>query len=190
MISKNYLGVSLLSEYFYCPRSFAYRLIDFKPDENENFYIVDGRLSHARLEEKSSSYDRIGRKESRDLFLASDELGISTKIDRVIWNTDCAEIIEEKRGKRCENSQHDWQVWLEAYCFESNFNIPVSKCSIYYQASRRKRDIQYNDLVKNKILNFIKDIKIKIELMDIHEFEPVYDQRCFGCMFNDQCGLK
>lgn len=189
-MEKPILGISLVSEYLYCPRSFAYRLIDFKPQEDDNFYIVDGRINHERLDLKKTAYNREGLIEKRGVYVRS-SLGVVGKIDRVIYEGNLVRIIEEKRGRLRNNSQHDLQCLIEAYCFEETFpDLQVSSCLIYYQQSRRFRELEWNDKEREKVNKFFLMINEKCRQLSLSEFQQVLDERCYGCMFQETCGVS
>ena len=188
-MEKRGLGISLISEYSYCPRSFAYRLIDFKPHEDENFYLVDGRISHERLELKRCSYNREGFLEKRSVKVNS-SIGIMGILDRVMYEGNSVRIIEEKRGRLRNNAQHDSQCLIEALCFEETFpEMKVDSCLIYYQQSRRFREIKWSDEVRHEIKVYCLMVISKCQHCALSEFEPVCDERCYGCMFQETCGV-
>ncbi|MBI2519938.1 MAG: CRISPR-associated protein Cas4 [Bdellovibrio sp.] len=188
-MEKNYFGISLLSEYVYCQRSFAYRLIEFKPHEDENYFIVDGRSTHQRLDDKKVSYNREGLPEKRSIYVKSEKIQATGKIDRVIYCGDTVRIIEEKRGRLRSNEQHDLQCQLEAYCFEETFPEPkIEACLIYYQKSRRTRTVAWDNNAKNKIETLYNEIKDKCKDFALSKFDQVFDSRCSGCMFEKTCG--
>lgn len=187
------LGVSLVSEYSYCPRSFAYRLIDFKPIEEENYYIIDGRIDHQRLEQKNLNYNRYGEREMREFQVLSQRFPVSGKIDRVVFrdNIKEIEIIEEKRGvKRDNNGQHNIQAKIYSFCLQEMYPDFKIKPRVYYSKSKRYRDIAWGELENIRIQEYLAMVFDKINNFDLNLFSQKLDQRCYGCMYLILCGER
>lgn len=185
MQKSDSLTISLLSEYLYCPRSFIYRYFDFKPLENENVYIADGRLAHSKSDSGHDIFDRKGRRVHPRYPVFSRKLNICGIVDRVIFYPKGAIVaIEEKRGRIRENKQIEMQLALELYCLMEMFPEAEVKGSIYFADSRRHRTIEF---VKSDVEKFVARVRFSIR-SGADVFEPVLDHRCDGCMFRAICG--
>lgn len=184
----NPLGVSLVSEYTFCQRSFAYRLIDFKPFEEQNQFVLEGRHDHLRLNLKKLSRNREGVEEMREYYVCSTTLGLSGKIDRIQFQ-DRVKIIEEKRGKlRKNNPQNDIQAQLYALLLSEVVDKPID-IAIYYAGSRRFRQVEWTDAIRSDLIILIESIQTKVNKFNLKNFPKSKDQRCSGCMYQNICGV-
>lgn len=179
------LTISLLSEYLYCPRSFIYRYFDFKPLENNNLYIADGRIAHVKSDSGQEIFDRTGRRVRPRFSVHSKKMCVSGVVDRVIFDSDSRIIaIEEKRGRIRENKQIEMQLALELYCLKEMYPLSNVTGSIYFSDSRRHKTIDYDSEV---VEQFINEVRSSLQ-SGVDGFPPVLDSRCEGCMYGLICG--
>lgn len=182
----NILGVALLSEFCYCPRSFAYRLIEFKPLEEDNYYIVDGRSAVSN--DYFETRDRRGNSQFNRVYISHPTLPISGVIDRIVYDNGIYHIVEEKRGGIRENEQHIFQLKLYAWLYQLQYADRKLRLSLYYTKSRRHIDVDWGEQCMNSIESYAFSIIRLLDSFSLDSFKGVLDHRCIGCMYQDLCG--
>ena len=181
---NSYLSISNLSEYFYCPRSFIYMQMDFRPLQEQNYFIMDGRLKHAKSSTGDAFFNRRGEKVLSDFFVFSRKKKIMGKADRVeIINKDRVRIIEEKRGRIRSDAKIEWQLRLLSYCYAEMYPEKSIESSIYFIDSRRHKKIEETKEDIEKMIDQLRNI-----IKTTHYFEAKRDARCSGCMYEKICG--
>ena len=180
----NYISISTLSEWFYCPRSCFYLLSDFSPHQEYNYFILDGRNKHFKSSIQRSFRNRVGEQVISQVLVSSHKKKIVGKIDRLeVIDDKTVKIIEEKRGKVRSDNKIEWQVKLLVFSYQEMFPEKTVLASIYFIDSRRHRVVNFN----------LKEIgeeidNIKGELFSGKAPVAKRDARCFGCMYQKICG--
>ncbi len=93
----------MLNEYVYCPRLAYLEWIQGEFAHNE--FTVDGKLKHRRVDKEKGALPAAGKEDdeqihARSIWLASDRLGITAKIDLVEGEGNAVTPVDYKRGKR------------------------------------------------------------------------------------------
>jgi len=146
---EEFVNVSEINQYLYCPRRLYY--IKFYNTIGENYEIRDGILKH----EKSST--RGGWIKS--MFLKSVSLGIKGKID-VIEDEDFPIPIERKRAKSGKYYKND-EYQLVSYCLllEDELNEKIPYGYIYLFSSDERHKIKMTKDKRKKVEKIIQEIK-------------------------------
>ncbi len=93
----------MLNEYVYCPRLAWLEWMEGEFAHNE--FTVDGKLKHRRVDKEKGALPEAGpegdeRIHARSLWLSSDRLGVTAKIDLVEGEGNAVTPVDYKRGKR------------------------------------------------------------------------------------------
>ena len=182
----NFLSISILSEYFYCPRSFVYQIEDYRAFQEENYFILDGRKKHQKSSEVKNFFNRKGEKVISQFYVYSRKLQIHGKLDRLeILKNNNFIAIEEKRGTIRSDKKIQFQLDAMLYCLWEMYPEKSIEGFIYFIDSRRRK----KSLFSNKDLeNFEKDVFSVKKALQVGEFHAKRDARCFGCMYQKICG--
>ena len=158
------LPVRMLNEYAYCPRLF--HLMHVEGRWEDNAYTVQGRAKHRRVDRLDDVLpDAAARTDpndaedadpaegdsppdvSRSVSLASDQLGLSCKLDLVATADEEAVPVETKRGKVPNNPERSWEperVQLMAQGLllrEQGYRCDHGV--LYYAGSRTRVDVAF-----------------------------------------------
>ncbi|MEJ2622900.1 MAG: CRISPR-associated protein Cas4 [Candidatus Thiodiazotropha sp.] len=144
----NWLMISALQHYAYCPRQFA--LIHIEQAWEENQFTAHGRLLHERVDSYESEQRGDVRYE-RSISVLSKQLSIRGKLD-LLEITDKSEKsylpVEYKRGK---SKTEDWdriQLCAQALCLEEMRAIQVDSGALWYWQTRRRETVSFDEALR------------------------------------------
>ena len=178
----DFIFLSALNQYDYCPRRYYYMFIENVFTENE--HTVEGLLQH----ERANSGERSIQGETlqlRSVYLYSRSLGICGKAD-VIEEKD-GEIypVEHKRGRRGDWINDELQLCAQALCLEEMLGKFVGRGYLFYAATGRRKEVQFSAPLREKTLSTIQAIR---RLTESGERPPnLYTPRCRGCSLYGIC---
>lgn len=185
----NYLPLSFIAEFEYCPRSAYYLITDAPKLRDENNFIQDGRELHQKVDDGYKFFKKTKKVES-SVKIFSEKYGISGKIDIVEFHENNIIIpVELKRGKSRESSMHAIQLALSAICLKEIFpDAKIENGAIFFCEDRQKIEIFFTDELIKKAQNIASFLKEKNSKMLIpKDFPALKDSRCVGCCFYQLC---
>lgn len=175
--------VSAIEHYSYCPRQYA--LIHIESIFDENIFTLRGTSAHERTD-IPEGHEENGVIIERAVPIWSDELGLQGKTDVVEFYPDGSTYpVEYKFGPRREKIHDDLQLCAQALCLEEMLGRPITKGAVYYHSSRKRRDVELTDALRNKtkeIITCIRQLKKTGQMPP-----PVNDARCPNCSLIDAC---
>jgi len=179
---EDFVFLSALNQYDYCPRRCYYIFVENVFVENE--HTVEGSLLHSRADSGETS-TRDGTLQWRSVYLYAHRLGISGKAD-VIEEKD-GEIypVEHKKGRRGEWINDALQLCAQALCLEEMTGKQVEKGYLYYAATGRRQEVEFTLELRQQTLATIAAVRQLIESGD-RPPNP-YTPRCKGCSLSDIC---
>lgn len=148
MIEADFIAISALQHYAYCPRQFA--LIHVEQVWAENRYTAEGRILHERVD-SGAAEQRRGTRYERSVLLRSEVYGLTGKMDLLeIESGDPLRYfpVEYKRGKP---KVEDWdriQLCAQALCIEEMRNTEVTEGAIWYWELRRREPVPIGDALR------------------------------------------
>ncbi len=175
--------VSMLSQYAYCPRRCAIMFLEQTYEDNE--YTLRGQAVHEGVDEPGW-ITRDGYRVERALLIWSETLGLQGKCDVVMFSEDGTPYpVEYKSGKRSYKRSDDIQLCAQAMCLEEMFGKPVPEGAIYYFGSRKRRNVTFDNNLRQMTLNTIEQVRELLTTM--HMPRPVNDNRCPNCSVVGVC---
>ncbi|MCW5590289.1 MAG: CRISPR-associated protein Cas4 [Legionellales bacterium] len=184
----NYLPISALQHYAFCPRQCA--LINIEQAWAENFWTAEGRLLHERVDGGEAEQRGYFRTE-RSVAVISHRLKINGKLDLLeITGRHPKKYfpVEYKRGKPKIENWDKVQLCAQVFCLEEMRNIEINEAAIWYWKTR-KREYMIID-------QSLRDLTEKI-IIDTHEMiesgitpKPTFSKRCLSCSLIDLCEPK
>jgi CRISPR-associated exonuclease Cas4 len=181
--TEQYIMLSALQHYVFCPRQFA--LIHIEQVWDENLYTLRGQRAHENVnipEDQQIDDVRI----ERALPLWSHELGIRGIGDVVEFHDNHIPYpVEYKSGPKKSRLADEVQLCAQALCLEEMLDRPVPLGAIYHVASKRRREINIDTQLRNYTKQAIEAVR---ELL-AHQIlpPPVNDKRCNDCSLIDTC---
>jgi len=184
----DFLPISALQHYAYCPRQFA--LIHVEQVWVENRFTAEGRIVHERVD--SGERETRGKLRSeRGVSIVSHSLGIVGKMDLLeIEVVDCLPPryfpVEYKRGKP---KIADWdriQLCAQALCLEEMLDVSITEGAIWYWQVRKRAKVCLDDKLREMTVEII--VKAKEVGRASKMPAPIEDKvKCRGCSLIDIC---
>jgi CRISPR-associated exonuclease Cas4 len=180
---EDYVMISALQHYAYCPRQFA--LIHVEQVWDENIYTLRGQRVHEKVDIPTDEQLDDVRVE-RALPLWCHRLGMRGIADVVEFSHD--EIpypVEYKSGSKKARLADDIQLCAQALCLEEMLGCPVPLGAIYHAGSKRRREVKIDAKLRAHTEETIRATR---ELLISHKLPPpVRDKRCDDCSLIDAC---
>lgn len=184
---EDYLAISALQHYAYCPRQFA--LIHVEQVWAENRFTAEGRILHERVD-SGEKEQRGALRYERGVHLVSEHHQIRGKMDLLEIESDGDSLsyfpVEYKRGKP---KTEDWdriQLCAQALCIEEMKNTQVSEGAIWYWEVRRREGVVLDETLRQATVAAIENAR-EI-LADGSTPAPTEErQRCRACSLVDLC---
>lgn len=176
------ISISALNQYVFCPRRCA--LMHLEGIWADNEHTAKGTILHKTADERGYETDSNG-KIIRALPLFSDKYGLSVKADVIEIRRDEIIPIEYKKGKRREFDNDNIQLMAQAICLEEMFDKKVKRGFIFHAASKRRREIFFNESLRNETVSVIEAVRnlFRSEKIPSAELKP----RCRGCSLYGTC---
>lgn len=195
MNRDDYIPLSYVSQYGYCPRRAALLMIEQCWDENE--YTAQGRTEHENVH-NSRLEKRDGTIKMYDTQLYSDRL-------KLIGKSDCIELyasdkgaylhdlqgyydiypVEYKHGKVRNEKEYNMQLCAQAICLEEMYGCEISKGAIFYITSHRRSEVIFDEQLRKETK------QAAVGLMNILKEECIpkaqKSTKCKNCSLIDIC---
>lgn len=175
--------ISALQHYVYCPRQCA--MIHIEQTFDENLYTLRGRRVHENVDVPEGEITS-GVRVEKALPLYSQQYGLVGKADVVEFHLDgTPHPVEYKSGPRKSRWADEVQLCGQAICLEEMTGHPVSKGSLYFHRSRRRREVEIDSAKKEKVLAIIEEVRTLLSSPKLPP--PVADSRCDKCSLLESC---
>lgn len=194
------IPVRMVAQYVYCPRLFYLMYVEGRWEDNE--YTVEGRALHRRVDGREDSLpdpvdespaDSEGDSPptiSRSVSLASEELGITGKLDLVVTGRSAAIPVETKRGRVPDNPERSWeadrvQLMAQALLLRRH-GYACDRGILYYSGSRTRVEVPLDDALRDATLAAVTGAR---SLLDTRiPPAPLEDSpKCNGCSLAGIC---
>jgi CRISPR-associated exonuclease Cas4 len=183
MNEDDWIPISALQHYSYCPRQCA--LIHIEQVFDENLYTLRGRAVH-QLVDTPDSANTAGKRIERALPLYSSRLGLVGRADVVEFLPDGTPYpVEYKHGPRRPREHDDIQLAAQALCLEEMTGYPVPQGAIFHHSSRRRREVVITAALRAEVERLVPVIRAMLTHGTLPP--PVHDARCRHCSLHDAC---
>ena len=183
MQTEDYVLISALQHYAYCPRQCA--LIHIEQTFEENLYTLRGQRVHERV--NVPEYELIeGVRVERALPLWSHQIGLTGIADVVEFTANGTPYpVEYKSGSRKPREADDLQLCAQAVCLEEMFKRSVPTGAIFHHASKRRREVHFDDALRSLVVETALAVRSLLAASKIPD--PVADKRCPDCSLIEAC---
>ena len=183
---SDFIPLSALQHYLYCPRQCA--LIHLDRAWEENVFTAEGRVLH----EKAHSSEAENRKTVRtatSLALSSKQLGISGVADVVEFHADGEKWrpypVEYKRGRPKKSDADRVQLCAQALCLEEMLDMTIPEGALYYGQTRRRETVVFDETLRRLTEETVTAVYALFN--QTKRPQPVGDKRCKACSLKDEC---
>lgn len=184
-MDSEYLALSAINQYSYCPRRCA--LIHLESEFEENRHTVAGTNRHITVDRPMHRMTEGVRLELA-MPVWSHRLRVSGRCDVVEFHEDGKVVpVEYKLGKRKRWINDDLQVVAQALCLEEMLKIEISEGAVFHHKSRRLRPIKISQQLREEVENTLEVMHRLIEPTSI--LPPPTDkvQKCGECSLIGVC---
>ncbi len=180
---EEFVMISALEHYSYCPRQCA--LIHVESVFDENLYTLRGRRIHERADSSEVSFEE-GVRSERSLPLFSERLGLVGKADVVEFHAGGTPYpVEYKAGPRKEKAHDDIQLCAQALCLEEMLGKEVPKGAVFHKSSQRRREAVFHESLRRTTEEMVSLVRRMLAGGTLPP--PVADARCPKCSLFDAC---
>jgi len=178
-----YVMLSALQHFSFCPRQCA--LIHIEQAWQENLYTLRGLRVHETVNVPGDELVEDIRVE-RSLPLWSHKLGLKGIADVVEFLPSGTPYpVEYKSGPRKVREADSIQLCAQALCLEEMLNVAVPMGAIYHYASRRRREVEFDEALRSRTIELIHQVRSMLAIGTLPP--PVTDSRCQNCSLIETC---
>jgi CRISPR-associated exonuclease Cas4 len=179
----DYVMISALQHYAYCPRQCA--LIHIEQTWDENVFTLRGNRVHEKVNVPEDELIE-GVRVERAMPLWSHRLGLTGIADVVEFDaSERPYPVEYKVGSRKARDADSIQLCAQALCLEEMLGCRVEKGAIYHFKSRRRREVLLDEKLRSRTLETIEQTRALLALGKLPP--PVADNRCEDCSLLEAC---
>lgn len=186
------IPVSLMLEYWYCPR-FIYYMECLKISQNEakRNKVLIGREIHKK---KNAAPEYLRKKynivhQEKEIYLASPDLGICGIIDEVLTDRDGnLSLIDYKFAyKKHKFKTYFRQLVFYSMLIEANYRKPVSKgYLVFTRNGSRLEEFSFNEKDKSMVRKDIQSVK-DIIFKNLYPVSAKNAIKCVDCTYRKIC---
>ena len=155
--TDNYVMLSALQHFVYCPRQFA--LIHLEQVWEENIFTLRGLRVHEKVDEPCHELIE-GVRVERSLPLVSHEYELRGVADVVEFLADgTAFPVEYKVGARKAKDADMVQLCGQAMCLEEMFGRAVPMGALFYAKSKRRKVVVFDEGVRSLVRETVRAIQ-------------------------------
>lgn len=187
MEDDDFIALSALQHYLYCPRQCA--LIHVEQLWAENVHTAEGRLLHERADQPRSERRR-GVRTVTAMQLAHPALGIVGVADVVEFHQtpegEGIVPVEYKRGRPKAHQADEVQLCAQALCLEAMTGQSVSAGALFYGETRRRTDVVFDEALRRLTLDTVAAVRAMLDAgsTPTADYQP---RRCDSCSLLDLC---
>ncbi|MEO8402603.1 MAG: CRISPR-associated protein Cas4 [Gammaproteobacteria bacterium] len=185
MIEDNYLALSALQHYAYCPRQCA--LIHVEQAWSENVLTAEGRLLHERVD-TGDSEQRGNIRTERGVTVISHRLRITGKLDLLEVEGKPPRNyfpVEYKRGKPKVESWDRVQLCAQALCLEEMCSVDIKEAALWYWQVRRREVVVIDAALREHTESIINSAQKMIQSGNTPR--AMFNKRCKACSLIGLC---
>ena len=183
MERPDYLPISMLNQYLYCPRRFWYMFV--LGEMVLNAPVLEGILQHERAHApgRESREERVIR---RRVYVFSERLRIAGFIDVLEEVGGLLVPVEYKRGRMGRWFNDQVQLCAQALCLEERTGRDVPYGALFYFGSRRRQRVVFDRRLRAQTEETIQQV---FELLERGVMPDPIDHRakCRDCSLESVC---
>lgn len=187
---EDFIQLSALQHYVFCPRQCA--LIHVEGAWDENVYTVRGNILHEKVD-TDTYVNRGAIKTVRGLRIHSARLGIVGRADVVEFHKakdGSQEVfpVEFKSGQPKHDISDEVQLCAQALCLEEMLNTTVKEGAFFYGRIRRRVRVKIDNALRKQTENIISAVHDLVSNKRVPAAR--YMQKCKRCSLEDICQPK
>ena len=182
-MSENYIPLSQINTYVFCPRRFYYESVEGHQVVND--HIEEGKIKHEHVHTAVTDRKKGDKTVSRRQYLASDALGVSGYTDLVEEKDGIPYPVEFKKAGMGNWLNDQVQLCLQGLLLEEKTGVSIPHGYIFYIGSKRRRKVPFDAELRKATLSYVAEARSLLDSRKIPK--PVHDNRCNGCSVRPIC---
>jgi CRISPR-associated exonuclease Cas4 len=185
-VEDDFIQLSALQHYAFCPRQCA--LIHLDMAWEENLFTAEGRLLHAGADS--------GRVEIRGDVKTVTGLRLRSLLHGVSGTADVVEFhrregrwlpfpVEYKRGRPKKIDSDRAQLCMQALCLEEMLSVGIPRGALFYGKTRRREEVEFSEELREKTAALALAVHALLQQPLLPP--PANDERCAACSLLDIC---
>jgi CRISPR-associated exonuclease Cas4 len=193
---EDYLLLSGLQHFAFCPRQWA--LIHIENLWDENYLTASGRILHNKVHNENLSEKRGDLIIFRALKISSRRLGISGECDVVEFRRSEKGVpinnyegkwlpypVEYKRGVSKINDCDKLQLCAQAICLEEMLGCEIKEGALFYGKQKRRETVKFCDELRNEVENITRLMHKYFDRKYTPEAKK--EKHCQSCSLKEKC---
>ncbi|MDK2991415.1 MAG: CRISPR-associated exonuclease Cas4 [Clostridiales bacterium] len=191
-----FISISLLSQYYYCPRRAGLLLLE--EQWQDNIHTVEGAIIHENVH-SGGHESRSDYVITHSLYIRSFELGIAGIADCVEFyasSSGCGNVpwlpgiwticpVEFKHGQKRNEMEYEVQVCAQALCLEEMIGCHIDHGFIYYGDDRRRNKVSFNSELRELVISGAAELHKMLQCRNTPL--AVKSPKCRECSMRDVC---
>ena len=182
-MSENYIPLSQINTYVFCPRRFYYESVEGHQVVND--HIEEGKIKHEQVHTAVTDRKKGDKTISRRQYLASDTLGVSGYTDLVEEKDGIPYPVEFKKAGMGNWRNDQVQLCLQGLLLEEKTGISIPHGYVFYIGSKRRRKVPFDKELREATLRYVAEAHSLLDSRKIPK--PIHDNRCNGCSVRPIC---
>ena len=182
-MSENYIPLSQINTYVFCPRRFYYESVEGHQVVND--HIEEGKIKHEHVHTAVTDRKKGDKTISRRQYLASDALGVSGYTDLVEEKDGIPYPVEFKKAGMGNWRNDQVQLCLQGLLLEEKTGISIPHGYVFYIGSKRRRKVPFDKELREATRRYVAEAHSLLDSRKIPK--PVHDNRCNGCSVRPIC---
>lgn len=193
---SDYLQLSGIQHFRFCRRQWA--LIHVENQWAENSRTVDGTILHQRAHDSGLRERRGALLITRNMRIASRELGVSGACDVVEFRQSREGTplagenglfqpypVEYKNGSLREDTANDLQLCGQAMCLEEMLCCDIPKGALYYGEIRRRVEVTFTPELRQEVRDCLREMHELYRRGHTPKVKPT--RSCNACSLKELC---
>lgn len=193
---EDYLMLSGIQHYAFCPRQWA--LIHIEQQWEENYFTVMGNIMHENAHDKDFTEKRKNVVITRGMPVFSRTLGVRGDCDVVEFQLSKDGIplknytgnyvpvpVEYKRGKPKEHDADILQLCAQAMCLEEMLVCKIDKGFLYYGETKRRLLVYFDEAIRQRVVDSFE--RMHQLYQNSHTPKVKVSKACKACSLAELC---
>jgi len=195
MNEEDFLPLSMIAQYGYCPRRAGLMLLE--QSWADNIHTAEGTQAHERVHEAGADYRR-DVAELRSVAVRSLRLGVSGSIDCVELHRSpdgCAlknreglwklRPIEYKHGAVRNEKEYEMQLCAQAMALEEMLSCEIEEGDLFYHDDHRRFAVTFTPQLRNETIKAAQQLHRMVAAGELPE--AVKSRKCRECSLKELC---
>lgn len=193
---EEFLQLSGLQHYLYCPRQWA--LIHVEQQWVENVHTILGNIMHQRTHDVTQTEKRGKLLITRGMQVASATLGVSGHCDVLEFHQEekgvplhgwegtwCPFPVEYKKGEPKEGNYDAAQLCAQGMCLEEMLCCEISKGALFYGERKRRTVVEFTKELRQEVVSTAKEMHQMYQRG--HTPNRKKSKQCSACSLKEIC---